>query len=87
MCVNAPLYCSSYCIALDHLRPRAAAVRASCLLSCILLMHASLAAFQGCDIHGDAQARLSLAQVWDITEWAEAVGALPAYNTYANSHM
>ncbi len=38
-------------------------------------------------LRGRAQARSSLAQVWDITEWAEAVGALPAYNTYANSHM
>jgi hypothetical protein len=32
-------------------------------------------------------AKAVISQVWDITEWAEAVGALPAYNTYANSHM
>ena len=47
----------------------------------------SLAAWRWGNMPGDAQALMLLAQVWDITEWAEAVGALPAYHTYANSHM
>ena len=50
-------------------------------------MHPSMRDPGDATCSGRAQALTLLAQVWDITEWAEAVGALPAYNTYANSHM